>query len=408
MHPESPLPITYLLLANPTRIKLCLNEKNDIYRRVGFTLIRHDAFAPARDFRETIHGGGMKPSASPAIRLATIGLAFSLVLSLAGCSGDGTTFGDTTGGPTTGVFVVQNTPASGATPASGTILQFSDTATGAATPASTIANLNVTGLAFLAVDGTGNIYTTALEGTTFSLLEFPVDSSNNAQPIRSIPFNATTEITAANGLAVDPAGDIALPEASGSVAIFSSTANGSVAPSDFITGGGASTLVNAKAAAVDTNDNLYIVDSGTGVTNPIVVFTTASTGAPTRSIGGALTTMTVGSPQAIATDTAGNLYVANVISGVSSILVFDPSATGNVPPLRDITGSATLLGCVGGIAIDTEGSFLYVVSTPTCGSTASPTVLKFSTTGTGNIAPVSSFTSTAWTNADGTLSIAVH
>ena len=352
-------------------------------------------------------------------RTATAFASFGLtvVLALAGCSGDGTTFGDTNGAPSTGVYVIQNTapPASGSaakatsTPAAatGTILQFATSASGTATPVSTIANLNVTSLAFLAVDGMGDIYTAATEGTTgTSLLEFPVNSSNNAQPTRGIPFNTTTQISAPNGLAVDPAGDIALPETSG-VAIFASTANGSVPPSDFITAGGASTLVNATAAAVDANDNLYIVNSGEGVTNPIVVFNTTSTGAPVRSIGGALTTMAVGSPQAIATDTAGNLYVANVVDGVSSILVFEPTATGNTPPLRNITGSNTLLGCVGGIAVDNAG-YLYVVSVPTCGSTASPSVLKFSTTGDGNIAPVASFTSSTWTNADPTLSIAVY
>jgi hypothetical protein len=117
--------------------------------------------------------------------------------------------------------------------------------------------------------------------------------------------------------------------------------------------------------------------------------------------------MAVGSPQAIATDSAGNLYVANVVDGVSSILIFEPTATGNTPPLRDITGSNTLLGCVGGIALDNAG-YLYVVSVPTCGTTASPTVLKFSTTGDGNIAPAATFTSSTWTNADPTLSIAVY
>ncbi|HSY36385.1 MAG TPA: hypothetical protein VK814_11595 [Acidobacteriaceae bacterium] len=350
-----------------------------------------------------------------ATAFASLGL--TLVLALAGCSGDGTTFGDTNGAPSTGVYVIQNTPApasssiakaTSTTPATtGTILQFSTSASGAATPVSTIANLNVTSLAFLAVDGMGDIYTAATEGTTgTSVLEFPVNSSNNAQPTRGIPFNTTTQISAPNGLAVDPAGDIVLPETSG-VAIFSSTANGSVAPSDFITAGGASTLLNATAAAVDTNDNLYIVNSGKGVTNPIAVFNTTSTGAPIRSIGGALTTMAVGSPQAIATDPAGNLYVTNVVSGVSSILIFEPTATGNTPPLRNITGSNTLLGCVGGIALDNLG-YLYVVSVPTCGSTASPTVLKFSTTGDGNIAPVATFTSPTWTNADPTLSIAIY
>jgi hypothetical protein len=349
--------------------------------------------------------------ARTAAALASLGLTLCLVLALSGCSSDGTTFGDTHGAPSTGVYVIQNTPASTTgttTAATGTILQFSTSASGAATPVSTIANLNVTSLAFLAVDGTGDIYTSATEGTTgTSLLEFPVDSSNNAQPTRSIPFNTTTEIIAPTGLASDPAGDLVLPEASGSVAVFSSTATGSVAPSNFITGGGASTLVNATAAAVDTSDNLYIVDSGTGVTNPIVVFNAASTGAPTRTLSGALTTLAVGSPQGIATDTAGNLYVTNVVSGVSSILVFEPTATGNTPPLRDITGSNTLLGCAGGIALDNEG-YLYVVSVPTCGSTASPTVLKFSTTGDGNIAPVATFTSAAWTAPDPSLSIAVY
>jgi hypothetical protein len=346
-----------------------------------------------------------------ATALASLGLTFGLVLALTGCSGDGTTFGNTHGAPSTGVYVIQNTPATTTTAATGTIIQFSSAASGVATPVSTIANLNVTSLGFLAVDATGDIYTAAVEGTTgSSILEFPVDSSNNAQPTRAIPFNATTQIVAPNGLASDPTGDLVLPEASGSVVVFSSTATGSVAPSFSIPGGGASTLVDATAAAVDTNNNLYLVDAGTGVTNPIVVFNTsaAPTGAPIRSIGGPLTTLAPGTPQAIATDTAGNLYIANVVSGVSSILVFEPTATGNTPPLRDITGSNTLLGCVGGIAIDTEGSYLYVVSTPTCGSTASPTVLKFSTTGDGNIAPVSTFTATTWTNADPTLSIAVH
>jgi hypothetical protein len=351
-----------------------------------------------------------------ATAFASLGLTLGLLSALVGCSADGTTYGNTHAAPTTGVYVIQNTAAASTsggsatttTGATGTILQFDTAATGAATPVSTIANLDVTSLGFLAVDGFGDIYTSAIEGTAgASILEFPVTSSNNAQPTRAIPFNTTTEISAPSGLTVDPLGDIVLPEASGSVAEFSATATGSVAPSNVIAGGGASTLVNATAAAIDTSNNLYVVDSGTGVTNPIVVFNATSTGAPIRSIGGALTTMTVGSPQAIATDTAGNLYVANVVSGVSSILIFEPTATGNTPPLRDITGSNTLLGCVGGIALDNLG-YLYVVSVPTCGTTASPTVLKFSTTGDGNIAPVASFTSTQWTNADPTLSIAVY
>ena len=112
--------------------------------------------------------------ARTAIAFASLGL--TLVLALTGCTGDGTTFGDTNGAPSTGVYVIQNTPAPSSGSAAkatsttaagtGTILQFSTSASGAATPVSTIANLNVTSLAFLAVDGTGDIYTAATDGTT--------------------------------------------------------------------------------------------------------------------------------------------------------------------------------------------------------------------------------------------------
>ncbi len=358
----------------------------------------------------------MKSSVSIATRTpartatAFASLGLTLVLALAGCSGDGNTFGDTNGAPSTGVYVVQNTPAPAtgtSTKATGTILQFSTSASGASTPVSTIANLNVTSLAFLAVDGTGDIYTSATEGTTgTSILEFPVNSSNNAQPTRGIPFNTTTTLTAMSGLAVDPLGDIYASNTTGGVSIFSSTATGSVAPTSTVN---TTAGVGPQATAVDPSGNLYIatpVPTNNIAIAPIEIFAPGAT-TPSRTLSGDLTTLAIGSPQGLAADSAGNLYVANVVSGVSSILIFEPTATGNTPPLRDITGSNTLLGCVGGIALDNLG-YLYVVSVPTCGSTASPTVLKFSTTGDGNIAPVATFTSSAWTSPDPTLSIAVY
>jgi hypothetical protein len=343
-----------------------------------------------------------------ATAFASFGLTFGLMFALVGCSADGTTYGNTHGAPTTGVYVIQNTPASGTTAAAtGTILQFSTASSGASTPVSTIANLSVTSLGFLALDATGDIYTSATEGTTgTSILEFPVTSSNNAQPTRAIPFNTTTGLTAISGLAVDATGDIYASNTTGEVSVFSASATGSVAPTSSVA---VTSGAGPQATAIDPSGNLYIA-TAPPVNNiaiaPIEVFA-PGVAAPTRSLGGLLTTLAIASAQGLATDSAGNLYVANVISGVSSILIFEPTATGNTPPMRDIAGSNTLLGCVGGIAVDNEG-FLYVVSVPTCGTTASPTVLKFSTTGNGNIAPVASFTSTEWTNADPTLSIAVY
>ena len=354
----------------------------------------------------------MKQSATIAKTSATIGL-LGLAFMLIGCTGDGTTFGHTTGAPANGVFVIQNTPANGtSTAAAGSILEFSANASGASSPVATIANLNVTSLGFLAADGTGNVYTAATEGTAgTSLIEFPVGSQNNAQPIRSIPFNGTTELTSITGLAADTAGDLYASNSSGGVSIFTAAENGSTAPAGTVT---TTSDTGPQATAVDTSGNLYIapgvqVSQISTSTAPIEVFSPqTSTTTPTRTIGGAATLMDIATPQGLATDTAGNLYVANVVSGVSSILVFEPTASGNVPPMRDITGSNTQLGCVAGIAVDTEGGYIYIVSTPTCGSTVNPTILKFSTTGDGNIAPISSFTSSAWTNPDPALSIAVY
>jgi|GEM_PF-2490242 len=398
-----------MLFVKLTHIKVCLNGKNDFGASAEMMSRGHDAFAPAQDNRETIHGDCMKPSAAPAMRLTILCLAIGMTLPLAGCASDGSTYGNTSGAPATGVYVIQNHAASGTTAASASVLQFSSTASGAATPVSAITNLNVTSLGFLAIDGTGNLYTAATQGTTgTSLVEFPVGSQNNAQPIRSIPFNTTTGLTTLYSLSAGTAGNLFASNGAGGVDLFSSTATGSVAPTSTVS---ITSGAGPQATAVDGSGNLYVATAtptNSTAIAPIEVFApgTSST-VPTRTIGGALTNLALTTPKALATDTAGNLYVANVVSGVSSILVFEPTATGNAPPMRDITGSNTLLGCVGGIAVDTEGGYLYVVSTPTCGSTASPTVLKFSTTGTGNIAPVSSFTSTVWTNPDPTLSIAV-
>jgi hypothetical protein len=352
----------------------------------------------------------MKQSASIAKTSATLGL-LGLALLLVGCTADGTTYGHTTGAPANGVFVIQNTPASGTTTAaSGSILEFSASASGASSPVATIANLNVTSLGFLAIDGTGNVYTAATEGTAgTSLVEFPVGSQNNAQPTRSIPFNSTTELTNLSSLSADTAGDLYASNGAGDVYIFTSTTNGSVAPTGTVT---LTSAAGPQATAVDTSGNLYVA-TATPLNNiaiaPIEVFAPATSAtSPTRSISGPLTLLDIATPKALATDTAGNLYVANVVSGVTSILIFEPTASGNTPPMRDITGSNTQLGCAGGIAVDTEGGYIYVASTPTCGGTATPTILKFSTTGDGNIAPISSFTSSAWTNPDPTLSIAVY
>ena len=119
----------------------------------------------------------------------------------------------------------------------------------------------------------------------------------------------------------------------------------------------------------------------------------------------------------LATDSAGNLYVTSATGSLSgqtvtytgTILVFGPGASGNVAPIRTIAGSATGLTRVSGIKVDAVGN-IYVLTSTSSGmlSSANPSVLKFSATATGNVAPTSTFTSSAWTSADNAGSLAVY
>ncbi|MBW4039042.1 MAG: hypothetical protein HIU91_09245 [Acidobacteria bacterium] len=335
----------------------------------------------------------------------TESLVIGLMVAMAGCSSDGTTTGATTGAPNVGIYVIQNTPATGTTLASGSILELSTAATSSSSPVSTIASPSSTALEFLGIDALGDIYTSSQSSKSSAINEYGAGSTGNAPTKRSIPFNSTTGLTSASALSVSSGGDVYVSNGAGGIATFSATSTGSGAPQSNVS---ITSDAGPQAMAIDASGNLYVA-TGSPVNNiaiaPVVVFAPGAA-VPSRSIGGALTTMEVGSPKGLAIDSAGNLYVSNVVAGVSSILVFGAGATGNTPPLRQISGASTQLGCAGGVALDTEG-FLYVVSTASCGSTADPALLKFSTTGDGNIAPVASVTSPAWTNADAPLSVAV-
>jgi hypothetical protein len=112
----------------------------------------------------------------------------------------------------------------------------------------------------------------------------------------------------------------------------------------------------------------------------------------------------------IALDAAGNIYVSTLgpqtadggtFSGTPSILEFSAGSTGNVAPIRTITGPATTMAAIKNLSVDSAGN-IYVVSL-TAAATAPDyaptyTVLKFGPTATGNVAPASSISS-GWLDA---------
>ncbi len=342
------------------------------------------------------------------------------VLSLLGCFGKGPVLGPfpdpapVTPPATASVYVIQNPATFGA--GSGYILRFPASSSGAATPDATILAPAGTSFNGLGTDGSGNVYVTANSPTTLDLREYSHGATGTPAPMRVLPSDSTTKMYAPNGIDVTANGEMYVAEDTGGVAHYGASATGSVAPSTYVlgaseTGGGLSTLILADAVAADTMGNLYVVNQGTSGFQPICVFSSTDTGnvAPLRTIGGDKTT--IGFISGITTDDSGALYVADSISDgqgnvTDSILVFSPAASGNVPPVRTISGSATgLTGRLGGVKLDSAGN-LYVIVSGRSGQ--NPSVVKFPSQGDGNVVPLASFTSLAWTNPDNELSLAVH
>ena len=315
----------------------------------------------------------------------------------------------------TSVYVIQNPANFG----SGipTILQFSGTASGNVSPTATISGPPNTAFNALATDGAGNIYASYYgPKDAGGVAEYAAGATGTTTPIRRLLGDATTGVTAVDGLAASALGEIFVGEDYGGVQAFSATATGSVPPSRRILGayemgGGLSTIGTANSVAVDGSDNLYVVNQGNIGGQPLLVFGPTATGnvAPLYTIGGPVAGITVGSADSVATDSSGNTYVTIRSANGGAILEFAAGARGNVAPIRTISGPSTLLHALNGIKVDSAGN-IYVVSatSPQSGVNISPTILKFSATATGDVPPTSTFTSAAWTNPDNSRSLAIY
>src|SRR5271165_6128425 len=138
-----------------------------------------------------------------------------------------------------------------------------------------------------------------------------------------------------------------------------------------------------------TPQTLYFVADATS--NAVTAFPLTANGnvSPTQNIVGAATGL--GYPRRVVSDATGNLYVANAPMGVAhSITVYSPTATGNVAPLRTITGAATGLTGVNGLAIDGGGN-LFAANCGSCfHSTGLNEILIFAPGTNGNVAPTNS------------------
>jgi hypothetical protein len=326
------------------------------------------------------------------------------------CQPGPTNTGATGNTPAEFIYVVQQ-PATG----NGTILEFSATASGSVSPTATI----TPGLPLKQVntDQSGNIYIVTSQGIS----EYAAGTTGTPTPLRTIPENTTTGIYAIDGMAVSHTGEILIGQDGGDVDEWSATQSGTVAPERRIpgysqTGGSLSPVVVANQVAIDGSDNIYIAAEGILPVLPgIAIYGPSANGtvAPQATVGGpaVFTSVAVDLVDAIYATSVSCTAGANPPASETcqgTISEYAGNATAATPPFRTISGSATQLASLSGIKVDEVGN-IYVVSIANpLASPQNPVVLKFSTAATGNVAPTSSFTSTAWTTPDFNPSLALH
>jgi hypothetical protein len=176
------------------------------------------------------------------------------------------------------------------------------------------------------------------------------------------------------------------------ILVFPLSANGNVAPSRILQGP-LTTLMGPIGLALDLAHNeLIVVSYKVGDGGSITTFARTAQGnaAPIRTIQGTLTGFN--RPQAVALDLVHNeLIVANSFfdSTLSrgALLVFSRTATGNVAPIRQVTGANTGLCNPIGMTLDRMHDELFVTNAaanPAC----QPSLVVFARSASGNAAPL--------------------
>jgi len=335
-------------------------------------------------------------------RYEALCVAASLLIVIAGCGGSGGSLPSPGPGAAPSIYLTQDVPT-----APSNILALPTTANGTVSPTSTLTG--PTGVVFsgLAVDETGNAYVGGeifgtgggSGGPPLTAVEILVyaPGASGAQPTRTIT-SSSLQVNSGGiyALTVDNSGNLyvsgvlAQPNLGIGVAVFSPTASGSATPTRVIEGG-ATTITGLFPVpiAVDSADNLYVSSADPLEPNSILIFDSSADGnvPPTRTIGGPATT--INSIQGLAVDSAGNIYVSssgNGETGSPEILVFSTGSTGNVAPIRTISGSATTLDAIGDLALDSAGN-IYVLN--------GLNLLKIGPNATGNVAPMATITTAA-------------
>jgi hypothetical protein len=258
----------------------------------------------------------------------------------------------------------------------GTIGEFAETAHGNVAPSSvTSTHTQPFAIAFSSKEGIGIADGNINSGGQFGAETFSL-TGDFLTGISCFPKPSSTR-----GVAFDSAGQLFvsafLPEGGRAIDVFKPGANNCAKPKRTITDEG--------GVAIDSNNQLYVANSTTAT---IDVFPSGS-GAMEAQIGGTKTGLVA--PGTVAVDASLNVYVLD--TKTATISEFAAGATGNVAPIRSITGSKTGLsggnGFSFGLAVSKTSGEIFV-SNP--GSNA---ILGFAATASGNVAPIQTIAGSA-------------
>ena len=189
--------------------------------------------------------------------------------------------------------------------------------------------------------------------------------------------------------------------AANSITVYPAGANGSTNP--IVTIQGEHTALDSPTAiAFDSSGNIYVANAGKdgGGQDSITKYAAGSSGdaAPVAEIKGVNTKLY--SPSGLTVDSSGNIYVANpgsilyeankkpIVLAVDTITVYSAGSTGNIAPVRTISGNLTRLSSLSGIAVDSSGN-IYVSSLGVESSNGGG-ILIFAPGSNGNVAPTMS------------------
>jgi sugar lactone lactonase YvrE len=238
-------------------------------------------------------------------------------------------------------------------------------------PSATIsgANTGMIGPDGLFVDSSSNIHVADFYADSVSV--FPAGSSGNIPP-SSGTIGTTTAIglNSPRGIALDPSGNIYVADCpvcygypgNPGVFVYSAGSNGNTAPSAIISGPNTD-LSAPEGIALDSSSNLYVMDVGSSpITPKVFVYPARSNGnvVPSATISGTSTGLE--DPSGIALDSNNNIYVIDSDGACDStvkVLIYAAKSDGDVAPIATLSGRSTGLCGPTGIALDSSDK-IYV------------------------------------------------